>query len=70
MQAVNIPKVPVGNINRFGEIGIIYQVGKPIKQLDNGDWLIEITLIETGEDRKSTRLNSSHSDRSRMPSSA
>jgi hypothetical protein len=49
MQAVNIPKVPVGNINRFGEIGIIYQVGKPIKQLDNGDWLIEITLIETGE---------------------
>ena len=30
------------------------------------------SLIQTGkdEDRKSTRLNSSHSDRSRMPSSA
>ena len=26
--------------------------------------------VEAGEDRKSTRLNSSHSDRSRMPSSA
>ena len=27
-------------------------------------------LLKDGEDRKSTRLNSSHSDRSRMPSSA
>ena len=27
-------------------------------------------IAEIGEDRKSTRLNSSHSDRSRMPSSA
>ena len=26
--------------------------------------------VSSGEDRKSTRLNSSHSDRSRMPSSA
>ena len=26
--------------------------------------------LQKGEDRKSTRLNSSHSDRSRMPSSA
>ena len=29
-----------------------------------------IFLIGVQEDRKSTRLNSSHSDRSRMPSSA
>ena len=29
-----------------------------------------ITLIDGDKDRKSTRLNSSHSDRSRMPSSA
>ena len=29
-----------------------------------------ILRYENGSDRKSTRLNSSHSDRSRMPSSA
>ena len=36
---------------------------RPQSQLD--EWLHEIT-----EDRKSTRLNSSHTDISRMPSSA
>ena len=30
----------------------------------------EILRVKLGKDRKSTRLNSSHSDRSRMPSSA
>ena len=30
----------------------------------------DLVFINTIEDRKSTRLNSSHSDRSRMPSSA
>ncbi len=49
MQKINIPQVPVGNINIFGGLGAIYKVGNPIKELDNGDWLIEITLIETGE---------------------
>ena len=29
-----------------------------------------VAAVRTGQDRKSTRLNSSHSDRSRMPSSA
>ena len=28
------------------------------------------TLVTTGQDRKSTRLNSSHASKSRMPSSA
>ncbi|WP_312283904.1 DUF5397 family protein, partial [Candidatus Igneacidithiobacillus taiwanensis] len=26
-----------------------YQVGRPLRQLDDGDWMIEITLVETGE---------------------
>ena len=30
----------------------------------------QLAILDAGEDRKSTRLNSSHSDRSRMPSSA
>ena len=32
-------------------------------------YLVDV-ILEKEEDRKSTRLNSSHSDRSRMPSSA
>ncbi len=51
------PIVPIGIINTFGELGPMYQVGEPIKQLDNGDWLVEITLVETGE---ITEYNLSH----------
>ena len=35
----------------------------------NGNYILH-RVIKTKPDRKSTRLNSSHSDRSRMPSSA
>ena len=35
------------------------------------DWMDKYALlIDLGKDRKSTRLNSSHSSQSRMPSSA
>ena len=37
---------------------------------DVTNWNLELTSPNTVRDRKSTRLNSSHSDRSRMPSSA
>ena len=41
------------------------------KKYERLDWLlIQPFLGKTGEDRKSTRLNSSHTDISRMPSSA
>lgn len=42
-------KIPKGQINTFGEIGPPYKIGEPLKQLENGDWLVEVTLIETGE---------------------
>ena len=38
----------------------------PSSDWEHAGWVIE----QEGIDRKSTRLNSSHSDRSRMPSSA
>ena len=38
--------------------------------LPNGTEVFANQVVCTGTDRKSTRLNSSHSDRSRMPSSA
>ena len=50
MYAVTIPPlVPVGEIKSFGPFGPKYRVGQALEQLDDGDWMVEITLIETGE---------------------
>ena len=50
------------------------QYGLPIRSSDpdrHAGWAIGMQYLSYGQlDRKSTRLNSSHSDRSRMPSSA
>ncbi|MDB5816907.1 MAG: hypothetical protein JWQ11_547 [Rhizobacter sp.] len=43
------PSVPIGKIKTFGPVGPGYKVGEVIRQLDDGDWLIEITMIQTGE---------------------
>lgn len=48
MTAIDTPIVPVGAFKRFGPFGPSYQVGQAIRQ-EEGDWLIEITLVETGE---------------------
>ena len=50
MQAVTIPPpVPVGEIKSFGPFGPKYEVGRALHQLDDGDWMVEITLVESGE---------------------
>ncbi|MBX3617490.1 DUF5397 family protein [Nitrosomonas sp.] len=49
MQTTTQPELPIGTIKSFGSIGPKYQIGQALRQLDDGDWLIEITLIETGE---------------------
>ena len=50
MQTVTAPLVvPVGKIKSFGPFGPKYEVGKPTRQLDDGDWMIEVTMVETGE---------------------
>lgn len=46
---MTVPSVPVGKIKSFGAIGPKYEVGRALRQLDDGDWLIEVLLIETGE---------------------
>jgi len=43
------PSVPVGKIKSFGPFGPQYEVGHPAFQLEDGDWMVEIILIETGE---------------------
>jgi hypothetical protein len=50
MHAVGtLPAVPTGTIKSFGAFGPKYEVGKPLRQLDDGDWMVEVVLVETGE---------------------
>lgn len=50
MQAVmTAPTVPTGKIKSFGAFGPKYEVGQPLRQLDDGDWMVEVVLVETGE---------------------
>lgn len=52
------PPVPVGKIKSLGLFGPKYEVGQAIRQLDDGDWMVEITMVETGEkvEYRRTRL--------------
>lgn len=43
------PSVSIGTIKSFGHFGPKYEVGQALRQLDDGDWMIEVTLVETGE---------------------
>lgn len=43
------PTVPVGKIKSFGPFGPKYEVGHALRQLHDGDWMIEVTMVETGE---------------------
>ena len=39
----------VGKIKSFGPLGPKYEIGQPLRELPNGDWMIAIVLVETGE---------------------
>jgi len=47
--ATSRPPVPVGKIKSFGPFGPKYEVGNLVRQLEDGDWLVEVTMVETGE---------------------
>lgn len=55
----SLPQVPVGMIKSFGPLGPRYVVGQPLHPLEDGDWMVEVTLVETGEkaEYRLTRLN-------------
>lgn len=60
MNAVaSVSPVPIGKIKYFGEFGPKYQVCKPLRQLEDGDWMVEIILIDSGEktEYRLTRIN-------------
>lgn len=39
-----------GKIKSFGDFGPKYEVGLPIRVLDDGDMLMHITIVESGEE--------------------
>lgn len=41
--------VPTGKIRSFGPFGPKYEVGHALRPLDNGDWLVEVRMVESGE---------------------
>lgn len=47
--AVDLPVVPVGVIKSFGPVGPKYEVRNVSRALDDGDFMIEVLLIESGE---------------------
>jgi hypothetical protein len=52
MQQVEAFPAPelIGAFKRFGSVGPAYQVVQPIRQLDNGDWLLKILVLESNEE--------------------
>jgi hypothetical protein len=40
---------PVGKIKTFGEFGPAYQVGQPVRETEEGDWMVSVTLVVSGE---------------------
>ena len=49
MPVTTLPTVPTGCIKSFGPFGPKYEVGQPLRQLEDGDWAVEVTMVETGE---------------------
>jgi len=48
-EVVAPPYIPVGKIKSFGAFGPKYEVGQALRRLDDGDWLVEVKMVETGE---------------------
>jgi hypothetical protein len=43
------PSIPTGNIKSFGALGPKYQVGRLLHPMQDGDWMVEVKMLETGE---------------------
>ena len=64
---------PISDLRNYNEVLRDVTAGEPVFLTKNGRGryaVVDIQEYEKSQDRKSTRLNSSHSGQSRMPSSA
>lgn len=48
-QVATPPSIPTGTIKSFGPFGPKYEVGHVIRPAEGSDWIVEITLVESGE---------------------
>jgi len=48
-EVIATPTIPVGVIKSFGAFGPKYEVGQALRRSDDGDWLVEVKMVETGE---------------------
>lgn len=39
----------IGSFRSFGAVGPAYQIMNPVRQLEDGDWLLSVQILETGE---------------------
>jgi hypothetical protein len=39
----------LGKIRSFGPFGPKYEVGQALRQLNDGDWMMQVMMVETGE---------------------
>ena len=49
VKTMNTVQIPTGTIKTFGLLGIPYEVGEPAQELPDGDILVDIILVQTGE---------------------
>lgn len=58
LEVIAPPAIPVGKIKSFGPFGPKYEVGRALRQLEDGDWLVTVMMVETGEtaEYRMTRL--------------
>jgi hypothetical protein len=40
----------IGTFRTFGPAGPAYQVMAPLQPLPNGDWMVRVRILESGED--------------------
>jgi hypothetical protein len=46
---MNLDTVPQGTIKSFGAFGPKHEVREPLSPLADGDWMIQIKLLDSGE---------------------
>lgn len=40
----------IGKVRTFGPFGPAYEILAPLRQLEDGDWIIKLRLVATGEE--------------------
>lgn len=58
---ITTPSVATGTIKSFGVFGPKYEIGALLRPLEDGDWMIEVILVETGE-KTEYRLTHANND--------